>query len=87
MMYGSFGLGGLIILLIIGFLVLVILGIVVVGVYIYNRNKSSTTHSQGYQVVATPNPAVPKSDRYCVHCGAGLQAGWSHCPQCGAPIS
>ena len=22
----------------------------------------------------------------CQHCGAGLQTGWTHCPQCGAPV-
>jgi hypothetical protein len=21
----------------------------------------------------------------CSHCGQSLQAGWTHCPQCGAP--
>ncbi len=24
--------------------------------------------------------------RYCSHCGQGLQAAWTRCPQCGAPI-
>jgi predicted lipid-binding transport protein (Tim44 family) len=41
---------------------------------------------------AASNPVVQsdKSDvaqvRYCTHCGAGLLADWTHCPQCGAPI-
>ena len=26
------------------------------------------------------------STRTCSHCGTGLQAGWSHCPQCGAIV-
>ena len=26
------------------------------------------------------------SARTCSHCGTGLQAGWSHCPQCGAQV-
>jgi hypothetical protein len=25
--------------------------------------------------------------RACSHCGAGLQAGWTHCRQCGASIN
>ena len=42
-----------------------------------------------------PNPAIrqpmvpfigPAAGRFCSHCGAGLQDGWSHCPQCGAPV-
>lgn len=24
--------------------------------------------------------------RTCSHCGASLQADWSHCPQCGAKV-
>jgi hypothetical protein len=42
---------------------------------------------------STSNPVVrtdltaPVYPRYCAHCGAGLQEGWTHCPQCGAPIS
>ncbi len=39
-------------------------------------------------VVPTPITPVPAGNprNYCSHCGAGLQAGWSHCPQCGAPV-
>ena len=37
--------------------------------------------------VAQPGQAAVTSTRYCAHCGAGLQADWTHCPQCGAPIS
>jgi len=33
-----------------------------------------------------PGQAVFASTRYCAHCGAGLQADWTHCPQCGAPV-
>ena len=25
--------------------------------------------------------------RFCSHCGTDLQEGWTHCPQCGAPVS
>jgi hypothetical protein len=37
--------------------------------------------------VVQSSQAVVTSDRYCSHCGAGLKADWTHCPQCGAPIS
>lgn len=37
------------------------------------------------QVVQPDQPAAIPA-RYCAHCGAGLQADWTHCPQCGAPI-
>lgn len=37
--------------------------------------------------IIQPGQAGVTSARYCAHCGAGLQADWTHCPQCGAPIS
>ncbi len=36
--------------------------------------------------VSQPGQVAVTSTRYCAHCGAGLQADWTHCPQCGAPI-
>lgn len=42
----------------------------------------------------SPSPALPRASapaasptRYCAHCGQGLQADWTHCPKCGAPIA
>ncbi|MBI5292743.1 MAG: zinc-ribbon domain-containing protein [Chloroflexi bacterium] len=35
---------------------------------------------QGFTSAASPA-------RYCSHCGQGLQAAWTHCPQCGAPVT
>lgn len=41
---------------------------------------------------AFPSPAGAASapetrpERYCSRCGHGLQAAWTHCPNCGAPI-
>ena len=32
---------------------------------------------------STPATALT---RYCSHCGQGLQADWTHCLRCGAPI-
>ncbi len=31
-----------------------------------------------------PGTAGPVPGRFCAHCGQALQAGWSHCPHCGA---
>jgi uncharacterized paraquat-inducible protein A len=87
-MFGSFGLGGLMMLLIVCIPILLLLGIVAIGAYIlsHNRGSSMVNQSQGYQPVAASNSPAPKAERYCSHCGAGLQADWTHCPQCGAPI-
>lgn len=32
-----------------------------------------------------PPQAAPFSS-HCSHCGQGLQADWTHCPKCGAPV-
>ncbi len=37
--------------------------------------------------VVQPDQSTGGSSRSCSHCGAALQADWSHCPQCGAPVS
>ena len=39
--------------------------------------------STGYIVPQQAQPAV----RSCAHCEAGLQPGWTYCPQCGAPVN
>jgi hypothetical protein len=32
-----------------------------------------------------PSPVAPASQMVCSQCGQPLQAGWKHCPNCGAP--
>jgi uncharacterized paraquat-inducible protein A len=87
MVSGMFGIG-LLELLFICLPILVILGLVGLGIYVYDRNRrlAQQNQSQLYQPGVAPSPAAPRADRYCSHCGAALQADWSHCPQCGAPI-
>ena len=68
---------------------LVITGVILAGtIYVINHNQSTTRQNQNqvYQPGVPTNQPAPKADRYCSHCGAGLQSDWSHCPQCGAPI-
>ena len=93
MMIGSglmLGMGLLIMLFVFGLPILLVL--VVIG------GAGGLFHNQNQQVTAAPNtrpvytsgnqlpqPASSPA-RYCAHCGAGLQADWTHCPQCGAPI-
>lgn len=58
--------------------------------FLQNRNRSSeSARGQGFVTSDMVTPSErPKVDyqNYCNHCGAGLQNGWTHCPQCGAPI-
>ncbi len=39
----------------------------------------------GNSTLTQPSQPASAPARYCSHCGAGLQADWTHCPQCGAP--
>jgi hypothetical protein len=96
MMLGSgmmLGFGLLIMLLLIGLPIL--LGVALLGgtgVLFRSRNQPPTAWQAPQQRMASnpgAQPVQPPSApaRYCSHCGAGLQADWTHCPQCGAPIN
>ena len=60
-------------------LIVIVLGTVILGITKRTGNIPVTPSSQP----ATSNS--PASS--CSHCGAGLQTGWTHCPQCGAPAN
>jgi hypothetical protein len=85
-----FGMGFLLMLLVIGLplLLVVVLASGLIGI-LQNQNRHADLGQTPKSVVATPVPqpgetiAIPA--RYCAHCGASLQSGWTHCPQCGAP--
>ena len=84
------GIGFLMMLLVFGlsvFLILVLIG--GAGIFLQKRNQPERTVRNSQLVYpAVTQLAQPASApaRYCSHCGAGLQADWTHCPQCGAPI-
>jgi hypothetical protein len=89
-MFGMFGLGWLMMLLVVGLpVLLVILLLWGTAGFLQDRSQSRSTpliQSPIYRSTTYPNPSALKADRYCSHCGAGLQSDWTHCPQCGAPI-
>jgi len=66
----------------IALLLVVTLPIVLIAVLIWASTRNERPLSQA--------PAIPYmptvGGRACSHCGATLQTGWSHCPQCGTPI-
>ncbi len=87
-----FGVGLLIMLLVIGIpiLLLVVLLGGAAGLLQKQNRPAEAVQKPLYTVsnpVVQPGQAVVTPARYCAHCGAGLQADWTHCPQCGAPIS
>lgn len=95
MMFGSglmMVIGLLVILLIIGIPVLLVIALLggTAG-FLQKQNHASDVMQRPVYVTSSPivqsNQTGVPSARYCRHCGAGLQADWTHCPQCGAPIS
>ncbi len=84
--------GLLFLLLLIGIPVLLVIALAG-GTAGFLQKRSREAHVATKPMFATSNPMVQSTTtggtpaRYCSHCGAGLQADWTHCPQCGAPIS
>ena len=85
MMFGGgmmLGIGLLMMLLFLGLPILLVVAVVVGLMGLWSRRSGP---------VATPSmpmaaaPTAPPA-RYCFHCGQGLQADWTHCPKCGAPV-
>ena len=79
MMAGGFfmlGFGMIVMLLVIG------LPVALIAVLIWALTR------RGNFSVPAPVPVNQNlaSARACPHCGVALQADWSHCPQCGAPV-
>jgi hypothetical protein len=74
--------GLLVMLIVIGLPILLVVA-AVAGVWgLSGRRAGSAPSSQG--AVRTVGAALSFT-RFCSHCGQGLQADWTHCPQCGAP--
>jgi hypothetical protein len=90
MMYGMFGFGWLMMLLVIGLpllLVVLLIGGAAGWFQDWNRN-TVVTQNPPTLVNPSANYTQPtrRADRYCSHCGTGLKSDWTHCPQCGAPV-
>ena len=86
------GMGLLIMLLLIGIPILLLIALLggAAGSQQKRNHPADVVQKPLYAAttpVVQPDHAVVISARYCAHCGAGLQADWIHCPQCGAPIS
>jgi uncharacterized paraquat-inducible protein A len=45
-----------------------------------------TQRASSPMVAPAPVHSFASSPRTCSHCSQSLQADWSHCPQCGAPV-
>ncbi len=86
------GIGLLMLLAIIGIPVLIVAALAGGSAgFLHPRNETPVMNQQPVSLnvnpIVQPDRSTSGSSRSCSHCGAALQAGWSHCPQCGAPIS
>jgi hypothetical protein len=89
MMFGIFGFGILLLLLVIALPVLLVILLVTGEAGIFQRRSHPNTVQRAMQPSYTPGThidMVEAASLYCAHCGAGLHADWHHCPQCGAPV-
>ncbi len=66
-------------------LVLLFAGGIGVLQYASHPNGANPTGPAVPTALQTQKPSDLKA-RVCAHCGAGLQPGWTYCPQCGAPV-
>ena len=74
------GFGLLAMLIVLGLPILLIGGIVAVAWGLLGRRPGLAVAPPQATPLVSTSPG-----RYCSHCGYGLQAVWTHCPNCGAP--
>ncbi len=84
------GMGLLMMALVFGLPILLIFAVIGgTGSILHRQNQQATTLQDVRPVNLSGSQAAQPATapaRYCPHCGAGLQAEWTHCPQCGAPV-
>ncbi len=88
MMFGGgmmLGIGLLMMLIFLGLPILLVVAVVAVMTGLSGRRAGPVFPPPTPSALA-PAPTAPPA-RYCAHCGQGLQADWTHCPNCGAPIA
>ena len=68
-----------------GFLFVIVIVIALV-VWLNKANGNGDLFNTNQSFLNSNQATNPGAERFCSHCGAGLQKNWAHCPQCGAPI-
>ncbi len=88
MMFGTIGFGWLMMALMIGLPILAVILILMAAAGFFQHGSFSIAPIRDMQQGnrAMDNSSSVSTARNCVHCGAGLLTGWTHCPQCGAPV-
>jgi len=68
------------------FVVILIVGVIAGLAWLNKNNGQGNPFSVNQSSEKPEQISGPDAKRFCSHCGAGLQEGWTHCPQCGAPV-
>jgi len=68
------------------FVVILVVGVIAGLAWLDKNNRQWNLFSVNQPSDKREQVADPEVRRFCSHCGTGLQAGWTHCPQCGAPV-
>jgi hypothetical protein len=66
-------------------IVLPIVGIIALVIWLVNANRKGNPFNMNLPSEKQEQAEGQGMKRFCSHCGAGLEGGWTHCPQCGAP--
>jgi len=67
------------------FVVILVVGVIAGVAWLNKNNGQGNPFSVNQPSKKREQVAGSDAKRFCSHCGAGLQEGWTHCPQCGAP--
>jgi hypothetical protein len=88
MMFGMFAVGLMLLLLVVVLPIVLIILLLTGGVNLLQGRHLVNAQSQYVptRITNSQTGSIDKTVRQCLHCGAALQPGWNHCPQCGAPI-
>jgi len=68
------------------FMVILVVGVIVGLARLNKNNQQGNPFNMDQPSEKREQVVGPDVKRFCSHCGAGLQASWTHCPQCGAPV-
>ena len=64
-----------------------IVGVIALVVWLSNANRQGNLFGMNPPTEKREQPESSGTNRSCLHCGAGLQEDWTHCPQCGVEIT
>jgi len=68
------------------FVVILVVGVIAGLSWLNKNNQQRNPFSVNQPSEKREQVPSPGAKRFCSHCGAGLQEGWTHCPQCGALV-